>query len=111
MIKRVYLILAVAGFVVPYYYFVSFLVANGLDFRLFFQQLFATPISSFFAVDLLLSCVVFAFYLHQEAARYAISKRWLYLVVLLTVGLSCALPLFLYVRESRIESLEGVKSH
>ena len=109
MMKRVYLILAVAGFVVPYYYFISFLVANGLDFRLFFQQLFATPISSFFAVDLLISCVVFAFYLRPESARYSISKRWIYLVVLLTVGLSCALPLFLYVRESRIESLEGTK--
>ena len=108
MRKNVYLILAIAGFVLPYYFFVSFLVANGLDFRLFFQQLFATPISSFFAVDLLISCVVFVSYLRQEAARYSIGRRWPYLVVLLTVGLSCALPLFLFVRESRIA---GTKSH
>ena len=33
MRKHVYLILAIAGFALPYYYFVSFLAANGLDFR------------------------------------------------------------------------------
>lgn len=102
MRKNVYLILSIVGFALPYYFFVSFLATNGLQFRVFFQQLFATPISSFFAADLLISSVVFVFYLRREAARYNIGKRWLYLVVLLTVGLSCALPLFLYVRESRI---------
>ena len=102
MRKNVYLILSIVGFALPYYYFVSFLIANGLDFRVFFQQLFGAPISSMFAVDLLISSVVFVFYLRREAARYNIGRRWLYIVVLLTVGLSCALPLFLYVRESRI---------
>jgi hypothetical protein len=102
MRKKVYLILSIVGLLLPYYYFVSFLTANGLDFRVFFQQLFRAPISSMFAVDLLISSVVFLVYLRREAARYNIGKRWLYIVVLLTVGLSCALPLFLYVRESRI---------
>ena len=102
MRKNVYLILSIVGFALPYYYFVSFLIASGLDFRVFFQQLFGAPISSMFAVDLLISSVVFVFYLRREAARYNMGKRWLYIVVLLTVGLSCALPLFLYVRESRI---------
>ena len=102
MRKNVYLILAIVGFALPYFYFVSFLTANGLDFRVFSKQLFGAPISSMFAVDLLISSVVFVFYLRREAARYNIGRRWLYIVVLLTVGLSCALPLFLYVRESRI---------
>ncbi len=104
--KRVYLVLAVAGLVLPYYFFISFLVANGLNGRLFFQELFATKIATFFAVDLLLSCVVFVRFLRQEATRHQIGASWLYLVVMLTVGLSCALPLFLYARESRIEERE-----
>jgi len=109
--KRVYLILAIAGLVLPYYYFVSFLVANGLNVRLFFQELFATKIAAFFAVDLLLSCVVFVRFLRQEATRHQIGTSWFYLVVMLTVGLSCALPLFLYARESRIEQRETASSH
>ncbi|PYP82855.1 MAG: hypothetical protein DMF61_24985 [Blastocatellia bacterium AA13] len=45
--KRFYLMLAIVGFVIPYYFFVSFLLANGPDGRLFLHQLFGTPISTF----------------------------------------------------------------
>jgi hypothetical protein len=103
MRRTLYLVLAILGFVVPYSFFVSFLVANGPDPTKFVQQLFATPISSFFATDLLLSSVLFVFFLRQEGARYAMGRLWVYVVVLLTVGLSCAWPLFLYARESRID--------
>ena len=102
--KHLYLILAVIGFVGPYYFFVSFLTAHGLDAKAFVQQLFGTQISTFFAVDLLLSSVVFVGYLRQEANRYCIARWWIYLVALLTVGLSFALPLFLYVRASHLEA-------
>jgi hypothetical protein len=103
MKKNVYLILAIVGLVVPYYYFVSFLAVNGLHFGVFFEELFATKISTFFATDLLISCVVFVCYLRREATRCNIGNWWLYLVALLLVGLSFALPLFLYARESSIE--------
>jgi hypothetical protein len=101
--KTLYLILAIPGFVVPFSFFVSFLAANGPDPTKFVQQLFGTPISSFFAADVLLASVVFLFFLRQEGARYAMGRRWVYVVALLTVGLSCAWPLFLYARESRID--------
>ena len=103
--KHLYLILAAIGVVGPYYFFISFLTAHGLDGKAFVQELFGTQISTFFAVDLLLSCVVFVRYLRQETARYSIKRWWLYLVALLTVGLSFALPLFLYIRESHLSAL------
>jgi hypothetical protein len=102
--KHLYLVLALLGLAAPYYFFISFLLAHGPDGPAFLQQLFATPISTFFAVDLVISCVVFVLLLRQESARYAIENWWVYLVALLTVGLSFALPLFLYVRQSRIET-------
>src|SRR5215471_2497821 len=101
--KHLYLILAVIGFVGPYYFFISFITAHGLDGKAIVKELFANQISTFFAVDLLLSCVVFVRYLRREATRFGIGYWWLYLVALLTVGLSFALPLFLYARESRLE--------
>ena len=104
--KNLYLVLAVIGCIGPYYFFISFLTAHGLDGKLFLQELFGTRISTFFAVDLLISCVVFVRYFQQEARRHSIEHRWLYLVALLTVGLSFALPLFLYVRESHLEASE-----
>ncbi len=101
--RFVYLILAVVGLVLPYSFFLSFLAANGLNFGLFFKELLATKISTFFAADLLLSCVVFLRYVRPEATRYHVRHWWLYLVATLTVGLSFAFPLFLYVREARVE--------
>ena len=102
--KYIYLILAIFGFIVPYYFLISFLSAHGFDARLFFQQLLGTSISTFFAVDLIVSSFVFIVYLRQEGARLSMKHKWVYLVALLTVGLSFALPLFLFVRETHIES-------
>jgi len=101
--KHFYLIMAIAGLAVPYYFFISFLMAHGLDGREMVRQLFGTQISTFFAIDLVISCVVFVGYLRREAARHSIKNWWVYLVALLAVGLSFALPLFLYVREAKIE--------
>jgi hypothetical protein len=99
MHRSAYLFLAVVGFIVPYYFLISFFATYGLDGRLFLRQLFGTPISAFFAVDLLLSCVVFAIYSGREASRYSMKHTWVCMVALFTVGLSCAFPLFLYLRE------------
>jgi hypothetical protein len=103
-LKHLYLVLAVIGFVTPYYFLVTFLAAYGLDGRAILQQLFASEISTFFAVDLIIASVVFIVYLTQEAKRHAIPCWWLYLIPLFIVGLSFALPLFLYVREDRVDS-------
>jgi len=99
MRRQICLVFAVIGFIVPYYFFISFLVTNGLNVPLFFKQLFGTPASAFFAVDLVLSCVIFMMYSGREASRYSMKHAWIPTVALFTVGLSCALPLFLYLRE------------
>jgi Terpene cyclase DEP1 len=51
-----------------------------------------TQISTFFAMDLILSSVVFMIYLRHEARRYYIKHRWLYLIALCAAGLSFVLP-------------------
>jgi hypothetical protein len=38
-----------------------------------------------------------------ESARLAIRNRWLVVIAVLTVGVSLALPLFLYLRELELE--------
>lgn len=102
-----YLVLAIIGCALPYYFLIAFLSAHGLDGRLFLHDLFGNSVSTFFAVDLLISSVVFVHFLRREAARHSIRGWWPYLIALLTVGLSLALPLFLYVRESRLAQSES----
>ncbi|HKY05977.1 MAG TPA: DUF2834 domain-containing protein [Blastocatellia bacterium] len=103
-LKNLYLILAVIGLAAPYYFFISFLMTHGLDARALVAGLFANHASSFFVIDLLISSVVFLCYLRQESARQPVPYWGLYVVALFAVGLSFALPLFLYARASRLES-------
>ena len=102
MMKLPYLMLAIAGFVLPYYFLISFLATNGLNLSLLIEQLFATPISTFFAVDLLITAAVFWVFLYQEARRLRMKRWWVYVVATLFVGPSFALPLFLYFRAARL---------
>ena len=45
--RRLYLLLAALGLVLPYYFLGQFLFQQGLNLPLLVQQLFANPISTF----------------------------------------------------------------
>ena len=102
--KHLYLLAAVLGAVLPYWQFVPWLMENGLNLRLFAQQLFVNPISRFFGMDVLVSAIALVVFMRVESRRSNIGGRWIPLVALIMVGVSFALPLFLYQRESAIES-------
>ena len=102
--KSIYVVLALVGLLAPYYFFFRFLSTDGFDMPLLFNQLFANNISTFFAVDLIISVIVFWVYMIGEASRLQMKNWWLYILVTLGVGLSFALPLFLYFRERKLES-------
>ena len=110
MRKTVYLLLALIGLALPYCFFVSFVAHSGFDLAAFFKQLFGTEISSFFAVDLMISAVVFLVYVRDEARRCRMGRWWLYIAATLLVGLSFAFPIFLYMRERSIEGTRQNRS-
>jgi hypothetical protein len=100
--KNIYLVLLLLGLFIPYYFLFKFLGSNGLNISLLVQQLFANDISTFFAVDLVISIIVFWIYMFAEAHKLQMKNSWLYLLASLFVGLSFALPLFLYFRERKL---------
>jgi len=102
--KNAYLALALIGLFAPYCFFFKFLSTNGLNLSLLVGQLFANNISTFFAVDLIISIIVFWIYMVAEANKLQMKNWWLYILASMTVGLSFALPLFLYFRERKIEA-------
>jgi len=103
MKKNVYLGLCVLGVVLPYWQFLPWAAQNGLNLPLFVQQLFANRIGAFFGVDVLVSAVALLVFVRFENSRTGIPGRWLPLIAVLTVGVSLALPLFLYLRERALE--------
>lgn len=91
--KNLYLGLAVAGAVVPYLFFVPFFAEFGLNLPGFIGGLFANGAAGGFTADLLITSAVVWIFLAEQRA----SNIWLYVLVNLTIGLSCALPLYLYM--------------
>ena len=91
--KNVYLILAIAGAVVPYVFFLQFFAVHGLALPSFVGGLFANGAAGGFTADLLITSLVFWIYMFR---RLGGPTPWPFIVVNLTIGLSCALPLYLY---------------
>jgi hypothetical protein len=101
--KTLYLVLCLAGIVLPYWQFVPWVVQHGLNLGLFARELFANRIGAFFGMDVAVSAVVLLVFTRIESARLGMRRRWLVIGAVLTVGVSLGLPLFLYLRELELE--------
>jgi hypothetical protein len=101
--RGLFLVLAVLGGIAPYIFFFQFFSAEGLAGN-FVGALFVNGAAGGFATDVLISSVVFWIYLFAEARRVGVSRPWVYVLVNLCIGLSCAFPLFLWAREKKVEA-------
>ncbi len=103
MLQGTYLILCILGTALPYSQFIPFLLENGLDLELFFEQLFTNRISAFFGMDVVASSLVLWTFVWVEGSRLKMKNLWLYIASNLTIGVSLALPLFLLMRQRKLE--------
>jgi len=104
--KTLYLLLCVAGTILPYWFFMQFLREHGLNLHLLVEELFANAISSFFGVDVIVSTICLWLFVFVDGRRARVKNLWAPIVASLLVGVSLGLPLFLYLRESsRTESV------
>lgn len=99
--KQVYLIWAIVGAVVPFMFFLGLFHDIGLDVAGFIPALFATPAAGGFTADLLITSFVFWTYMFTSKDG---PKPWLFVVLNLCIGLSCALPAYLYRRVAMQEA-------
>jgi hypothetical protein len=104
-LRNIYLLPCVLGTLLPYSQFVPFLLSNGLDASLFVDQLFDTEISAFFGLDVLVSSLALWTFVLAEGSRLHMRRLWLPVAANLLVGVSLGLPLFLYMRQVRLEQM------
>ncbi len=109
--KWLYLIAAILGTILPLSQFIPFLMAYGLDMPLFFQQLFQNHVSGFFGMDVIVSSLALWLFVFSEGRRRGMSNLWLYVVCNLAIGVSLALPLFLFFRERKINAGSEAQSY
>ena len=97
--KTFYLLLAIAGAVIPFSQFVPWLAEHGLDARGFALELFSTRIGAFFGLDVLISALALLAFIGVEGRRNQMKNLWLPAAATCLIGVSCGLPLFLFMRE------------
>jgi len=98
--------LAIVGTALPLAQLLPWLMENGLNRELFSQGLFASPISSFFAWDVIISGVVLVCLILSEGRRLQMNWLWLPITAGVLVGVSCGLPMFLAMRSRILHDTE-----
>ncbi len=103
--KTVYLAFCILGAALPLWQFIPWLGQPGHTAMQFVRDLFANRISAFFGMDVIVSAIVLIRFVRLESARSGIQRWWLPILSTLLVGVSLGLPLFLYMREARLEEI------
>jgi len=106
--RKFYLIASILGIILPYFFLIRFITEYGFDLLLLAQQMFASPTAGFFSIDVILSSLVLWVFVFSEGRRLGMKNLWVYILANLMVGVSLALPLFLYVREGKMQNTRGV---
>ena len=103
MKKIIYLALSIAGTILPCWQLLPFLREHGLDLPALFQQLFASPVSGFFGMDVIVTSLTLWVFVYSEGTRLRMRHLWIYVVCNLLVGVSLGLPLFLLMRQVKLD--------
>ncbi|MGK0221609.1 MAG: hypothetical protein ACI9ON_000845 [Limisphaerales bacterium] len=93
--KNVYLVWTIVGALVPILFFLGVFHGDMVGVMGFVPALFVNGPAGGFAADLFITSFVFWTYLFTQKEG---PKPWLFIVLNLAIGLSCALPAYLYAR-------------
>ena len=105
MKKNIYLICAILGAIIPWSVLISRFNAQE-PITGIFGFLFVNAYSASFTADLTIAVIVFIFFVIHETQKLKMKNAGLYILANL-IGLSFALPLFLYAREKYLENSAG----
>lgn len=94
--KRLYLILAIVGAIVPYALFFLYFAQEGFDIVGFISAPIANGAVAGFTADLLISSFVFWIAMVVRRIQGKGPNPILFIILNTTIGLSCALPAYLY---------------
>lgn len=97
--KNVYLVLAILGTALPCYFFLQPTGLPQVGVTGAVALAFANPIAAGFATDLIISSIVF--WIFMFAANENAPRPWPFILLNCLVGLSAALPAYLFWQTQR----------
>ena len=93
-----YLLLAVFGTLIPYACFALWFSERGIGLS-FLHAAVGNGVAAGFTADLVISSLAFWLWLAADARERDAGPIWPFVLLNVTVGLSCALPAWLWRRE------------
>jgi hypothetical protein len=97
-LKTVYGIAAIIGAILPYATYFGYLQAVSSASGAM-SLAWGSPIAAATLTDFSIACLVFWVFLFAESKRLNLKHTWFFVLTNLVIGLSFALPAFLYFRE------------
>lgn len=102
-IKYFWLLLCVLGILFPFSQYPAYYEKYGMDFTPFTTAPWKDPATAFLQMDFIVTAVTAAAFIVYDGRKLKMKRLWLPLASIFLVGMSLALPLFLYLRESAFE--------
>ncbi|MCH2155814.1 MAG: DUF2834 domain-containing protein [Opitutales bacterium] len=100
--RAFYVILCVLGVILPYSVIVPWSLEQGVNLAQFWSELTANRISIFAWLDVSLAAVVLVAFIITEGRRLGMTRLWLPIASIFTVGVCLGFPLFLLMRHKYV---------
>ena len=106
-LKWIYLLLAIFGAVLPTLANIEFIRNYGpsFDIQLFIELANDNPASQSLSRDLFIGSTAVFIWIISESKRLQMKNLWVVILTTFTIAFAFSAPLFLYLRELRIEEL------
>jgi hypothetical protein len=104
--RILYLALALLGLVMTWYYNLQFMQASGgaFDLGAFLDATSGNAASQSLSWDLAVACVAGLLWIFFESRRLGMRFFWVYILLAFGIAWAFAFPLFLFVRQGKLES-------
>ncbi|MBW3698242.1 DUF2834 domain-containing protein [Vibrio sp. T187] len=106
---KFYFTLTLLGIFIPYGALLPWLFENGFDIPALLKAAMANPISIFAWLDVVVAAIALVGFIVADAKENSVPHWWLAIVGTFSVGVSCGLPLYLYLKVSHQEKIERIK--
>tara|TARA_Y100000766_G_scaffold227154_1_gene200210 strand:- start:867 stop:1223 length:357 start_codon:yes stop_codon:yes gene_type:complete len=110
-LKWVYLFLAILGAILPTLANIEFAKSYGpaFDIQLFIELANNNPASQSLSRDLFIGSTAVFIWIISESKRLEMKNLWIVILTTFTIAFAFSAPLFLYLRELRIEEMNRDK--
>jgi hypothetical protein len=110
--RILYLLLALLGVVMTWYHNLQFMQESGglFDIGAFLAATSGNAASRSLSWDLAIACIAGLLWIYYECRRLGLRFFWVYVLLAFGVAWAFAFPLFLYVRQGKLEAMQSAEA-